>query len=158
MKSISIDSLFSEIESADFYARLALINDFNSFLVFLKSNSSIQELINIIRMDLINLDLIKKRIGKLWNFNCDRNKLHPYDHSIAIYLYVIFDSFKEEVEEILKFAYKNKLGNLYWTYRIYNYILKNLPRIITNFCETHQIAEFDKDNITYIDTEATDSD
>lgn len=155
MSTKSIHILFAEIESENFFARLALINNTESFLIFLKSDSNIQELINFASIGQENLYLIKDRLLKLWHFDCDKNKLHPYDHSIAMYLYVIFESNKIEIEEILEFIFNNKLINLYWTYEIYNFIFESLPRVNTSYCDTGQIPHSDR--IDFIDVKALDS-
>jgi len=155
MKPISIHHLFSEIESDYFYGNIALLNDLNSFLIFVKSNSATLELTNIIKLDLENLKLLKDRIMKLLNLNCDKNKIHPYDHVIAIYLYVVYSTSMIEVESILELIYKKKPRNLYWTYWIYNYILKSLPKVINCYCDTYQLTETPE--LEPIDIEASNS-
>jgi len=156
MRVISIENLFSEIESADFYSNLVFINKFNSLLIFLESNSTVEELIDFIRSDETYLDLAKERITKLWNFDCDENKLHPYDYSIAIYIYIIFRAYKDEIKPVLEFIYKNRLKNLWWTYEMYNYILKNLPKAsVSSTCETFEASN--SDNIDIIDIKSSDS-
>ncbi len=155
MSTISIHILIADVESESFFARLAIINNIESFLIFLRSNSSIQELINFASIDKKNLDLIKERLFRLWDYECDNKKLHPYDHSIAMYLYVIFESNKIEIEEILEFINTHKLENLYWTYEICDFISKSLPRVITSFSKTDQISHTDRDDI--IDIKASDS-
>jgi len=156
MYPISFDSLIARIESDSFYAEIALINDLESLLLFLKFDSYVKNLIDIIGLDIDNYNLIKNRIEELWQFECDPNKLHPYDHSIAVYLYVIYKSSESNIEPILHFIYRNKLKNLYWTYEMFNYIYKNLLSVSTQFCDNFQMSEFK--NMDFIDISALDSD
>lgn len=125
MRIISLDSFISEIESTDFFSNIVLINNIDSFLLLLQSNASIQDLINLIKINSDYIEFILERIKKLWEFKNDINKLHLYDHSIAIYLYSIYSASKQDINDILKFVSQNRLKNLYWTYLIYNYILEN---------------------------------
>lgn len=153
MRIISMDTLFSEFESNEFYLRFSsLIKSISSFLIFLESHPSIDQFINIVSTDSNKINIIKKRIKKMLNYKCNKNELHPYDHSIAIYLYVIFVAFANEVKPILDFVYKEKIGNLYWTYIIYNYILKNLPDESNEFCATYQITVPKEKDFDYFET------
>lgn len=155
MFNISIGELFSQIESADFYANIALVNSVDIFLTLLNGNPSIRNLISLVSFEPSYLDMMEERIYRLWKFECDSNILHPYDHSIAVYLYVIFKVNKNKAEEILKWIYQNQIPNLYWAYQIYNYILRNIPRVITSYCDHHQIDE--PERLDYININALNS-
>ena len=139
-RTISFDTLFSEIESAGFYAKIFLINSLESFLFFLQANDSVNELLNLVRIDETRFSLIKDRILRIYKYQSDKNKLHPYDHSIAIYLYVIFMSFREKTIDVLRYIYENQLPNLWWTYILYNHVLRQFSVESANTCQTQEIA------------------
>jgi hypothetical protein len=152
---ISIDRIFSEIESADFYTNIAVINNFDSFLIFLEEHPSIEKLRNLLSINLEDQDRVIERIKAFWMLNCDPAKLHPYDHCIAIYLYLIFETNKFKIEPLMQFVKENKLPNLYWTYHIYNFILRNRPSVITKYCDVSQIPTAEP--LEFIDIEAKDT-
>jgi len=139
-KSISLSSLFSEIESAEFFTNTLHFNNVNHLIAFLERNPDIRNLIDIITMDLSNYDLLFGRMKMLWAYECDQNVLHPYDLAIAIYLYALYRSFNEKVQEALEYIYENKLKNLWWTYHIYNFIVKNLVNTSSSICSSTQVG------------------
>jgi hypothetical protein len=136
---ISLDQIFSEIESPDFYANIAIVDNLDSFLFFADNHRSIVCLKSLLSINPENQDHVIERAKVLFGFKCDPSELHPYDHSIAIYLYTLFKTNKFKVESLMEYISQNRLPNLYWTYHVYNFILRNLPRIITSYCDASQV-------------------
>ena len=152
---ISLDQIFSEIESPDFYANIAVIDNLDSFLFLADNHRSIGYLKGLLSINSENQDQVIERAKVLFNFKCDLTELHPYDHCIAIYLYTIFQTNKFKVESLMEYILQNKLPNLYWTYHVYNFILRNRPSIITSYCDASQM-QLPKD-LEFIDVFSLDA-
>lgn len=137
---ISLGGIFSEIESAEFFANTVHFNNVDHLISFLERDPITRNLIDFISVDLANFELLFGRIKLLWTYECDKKVLHPYDLAIAIYLYVLYRSFNLKVQETLEFIYENKLNNLWWTYYIYNFIVNGLADTSSSICSSTQIG------------------
>jgi len=133
MSARSLDKLISEIESKDFYTNFMLFNSLDMLLKFFKSNETTKLLEEEIIINRDRVSILEDRIKKLWKLKTDTDYLHPFDHSIATYLYVIFKTHKEAVEPVLLFILKNQLKNLWWTYIVYNFINRNRPQETSSY-------------------------
>lgn len=127
MQITSLDKLISYLESKDFFKKFLLINSGDMLLDFMEHDESIKKLKEELLINKHNIDIFEGRIKKLWGSKRKRGYLHPYDHSIAVYLYAIFKTHVEKIEPILSYIYKNKRKNIWFSYLMYNYIVKNLP-------------------------------
>jgi len=116
MKELSLDKIIGEIESDNLLAKFSLISSEIVFINFLELSETIHELIMQIRVDEANYKYILDRLIYLWRLHCDQNHLHPYDHSIACYLFSLYRSNQANIEPVLEFVFQNKLPNLYWIY------------------------------------------
>jgi hypothetical protein len=139
MRQISLDRAMDEVESDSFFARLSLITDSDVLLYFLRNSDVVQELGREATIEDSTYQAIFERLKALVNTDSSHNKLHPYDHSIACYLYVLFDSGRTKIEPVLEFILTHKLPNLFWTYLVYNFVVNSMPVVETAYCDAGQV-------------------
>jgi hypothetical protein len=49
-------------------------------------------------------------------------------------------SFREKTIDVLRYIYENQLPNLWWTYILYNHVLRQFSVESANTCQTQEIA------------------
>lgn len=133
MSATTFDLLLSEIESKDFFTNFLLINTTDMLIDFIESNEQVRKLRELVLVSSYYIDILVERIKKLWRTKKNIDTLHPYDHSMAVYIYVIYKTHIEKVVPVLEFIFKHQRKNIWWTYIIYNYIIKNLPQETYSF-------------------------
>ncbi|MBU1937020.1 hypothetical protein KKG05_06435 [bacterium] len=106
---------FSAFESNTYYALFGDANHINIILTRLESDENVQNLVNQARSDTDIVNAIAERIKKLLPKSEEPTKLHPYDHSIATYLYVLSKSDIDTFREIKDVVYTSYHPGLWWT-------------------------------------------
>ena len=119
MDSYVINDLFAKIESDEFYNLINLNNNASMFIKSISTNNTVKNLTSLLLSDKKTHDVIFERIKRFIELDEPSDKLHPYDHAVAIYLYVLSKQ-KSDLYEVLDYIYHNKLPNLWWTYISYS--------------------------------------
>lgn len=132
---------FEIIESSELFARSALSNNEETFL---RSIRSIDDVLLFKDEISANPDLaghITSRIDMLIDMKMDPKSLHPYDHAIAVYLYILSDSTIDEFHQAWGKVKEKKLTNLWWAYGIGSYLYRGALK--TQIVETESAFDID---------------
>lgn len=108
--------LFTKVESDSFLSKVGVISTLGAFLALLNREESIRFIKDLAKSD--PKEFVKeiiKRIKKLITLKVDRKKLHPYDHAIATYLFVVSQISNEDIPVACRIVMRSKLTNLWWT-------------------------------------------
>jgi hypothetical protein len=92
---MSIVSLFRDIESPHFSAKVNLASNKNVFYKFLDTDPAVCELIEYARKDKELIKQILSRIEVLSNYSFDIRYENPFDASMAAYGWVLYNSSKD---------------------------------------------------------------
>lgn len=115
---------FEIIESSELFAKLALSNNEETFLRSIRSVDDVLLFKDEISADLDLAGHVTSRIDALIDFEADREALHPYDHAIAAYLYILSESNINEFLRAWEKVKEKRLSNLWWAYGVGSYIYK----------------------------------
>lgn len=128
----NLSNFFSSIENGSLRLNLSMSNDLRTFVINLKTSSEYVNAKNLIKADIQFFgEKLIDRISKICNIEYDKSYLHPYDITIASYLYLSSEIDIELCSKICKIINQSGLVNVWWTSQMLEYL-----NITTNFTNT----------------------
>lgn len=119
-------SFFAYIEGQQFKLSSYVLNSIVSFINLLESNLFFQAAVRTYQPDSIrSFREIKERIMTLMAVAYDTDVIHPYDSTIAAYLYLVYRSDPSRVNELTSLVRRGTLRNFWWTREMLNVISKS---------------------------------
>lgn len=141
---------FEIIESTEMFSKLALSNNAETFLRIMKSVDDVLLFKDEISANPDLAEHVTNRIKTLLNIETEPNVLHPHDHAIAGYLYILSESNIGEFSKSWEEVKEKRLLNLWWAYGVGSHIDKGTPE--TQIVKTGSAFDVDSPN-EYITTD-----
>lgn len=119
-----LNEIFEQIESHAFNARLDVASGFKVFMMGLKDEVILQTLIETIYKSFDKRQTTYQRMMALVDDNPNPETMHPYDASIAGYLYALEQVSSDEIRSTIDTILATP--NLWWAKRLAQYIQEDL--------------------------------
>lgn len=125
----NFNHLFSYIESPEFMVEVYSMNTMSSLANFLDSSLPFQEAETLYLSDTEkSFASLEDRIITLLEIPQKANYLHPYDASIAAYIYLIYKAAPQKLGALLHKLEGIKTPGLWWTIQMISVLKTNLPQ------------------------------
>lgn len=129
MEAQGIDALLERAESSGVFAEFALCSDAQDFIMVAQSLHVTQRLTQMIASDRYYGEHLVERVGELLDMEVDRQRRHPFDHAIALYLLVLSQTDVQLLGEALQPVRRSRLPNLWFALLMERRLDDDVPQV-----------------------------
>jgi len=129
MEAQGIEGLLQRAESSGVFAEFALCSEAQDFIMVAQSLHVTQRLIRTVASDRYYGKHLVARIGELLDMEVDRQRRHPLDHAIALYLLVLSQTDVQLLDEALQRVRGSRLPNLWFALLMDRRLDDDVPQV-----------------------------